>query len=114
MESQSREIVLYVDSDEVCHLEEWLDNLRDRQARIKIKKRIDRLEMGNFGDYKSVGEGVCELRIDYGPGYRIYFATIGSQIILLLCGGDKSSQPKDILNAKQYWTQYQETNRAQS
>ena len=64
-------------------------------------------ELGNLGDFKSVGEGVFEFRIDYGPGYRVYFAQFGSAFILLLCGGDKRTQTQDILRAKQYWIDFQ-------
>ena len=70
---------------------EWLDALRDRRAIDKIEKRLRRVESGNLGDYRSVGEGVCELKINYGSGYRVYFGQIGSTIVLLLCGGDKST-----------------------
>lgn len=73
----------------------WLDALVDRRARARILIRIDRLELGNFGDVKFF-EGVGELRIDYGPGYRVYFVRRGSSIVVLLCGGDKSSQRQDI------------------
>ncbi|PSN15891.1 addiction module killer protein [filamentous cyanobacterium CCT1] len=94
--------------DGSCPFEAWLDNLRDRQARARIKKRLDRVELGNLGDAKPLGEGVSELRVDYGPGYRIYFAQVGIAIIVLLCGGDKSSQRQDILKAKQYWIDFQQ------
>lgn len=77
----------------------WLLRLRDFRARARIQARIDRLEMGNAGDARPVGEGVSEMRIDYGPGYRVYFIQRGSELIVLLAGGDKSSQPKDIQNA---------------
>ena len=79
----------------------WLKGLRDIRARAKILARIDRLELGNPGDVKSVGEGVSEMRITYGPGYRVYFVSMGSTIVVLLCGGDKSSQGRDIALAKQ-------------
>ncbi len=79
---------------------EWLDGLRDERARAKINVRIRRLSLGNPGDVKPVGEGVGELRIDYGPGYRLYFVQRGAQLIVLLCGGDKSTQARDIENAK--------------
>ncbi|WP_394892778.1 type II toxin-antitoxin system RelE/ParE family toxin [Mesorhizobium sp. AaZ16] len=78
----------------------WVNGLRDSEARARIASRIDRLTLGNFGDSKSIGEGVSELRINYGPGYRLYFTKRGSVIVILLCGGDKSSQSRDIARAK--------------
>jgi putative addiction module killer protein len=78
----------------------WLRKLRDQEARMRIMQRIDRLKLGNPGDVVSVGDGVSEMRIHYGPGYRVYFARRGEIVVLLLCGGDKSSQPTDIAFAK--------------
>jgi putative addiction module killer protein len=78
----------------------WLGGLKDRRAVARISIRISRLEAGNAGDVKPVGEGVSELRIDYGPGYRVYFVRRGPLLILLLCGGDKRGQDKDIAEAK--------------
>lgn len=78
----------------------WLRKLRDRHARARILVRIDRLALGNPGDTKSVGGGVSELKIDYGPGYRLYFAQRGQEIALLLCGGEKSTQSDDIALAR--------------
>lgn len=78
----------------------WLDGLRDLRARARVQVRIDRLELGNPGDAKSVGEGVSELRIDYGPGYRVYFTRRGSELIILLAGGDKTTQDEDIKAAQ--------------
>lgn len=77
----------------------WLGSLRDRQARIRIQVRIDRLALGNPGDVKPVGEGVSEMRIDYGPGYRVYFVRRGGTLVVLLAGGDKRTQPRDIESA---------------
>ena len=74
----------------------WLDNLRDIKAKARVLVRIERLAMGNAGDVKPVGEGISEMRIEYGPGYRVYFTKRGSELILLLAGGDKSSQSGDI------------------
>lgn len=79
----------------------WFTKLSDRKARARIQARIDRLEMGNFGDASPVGEGVSELRIFYGPGYRVYFIQQNSTVVILLSGGDKSSQNSDIKKAKE-------------
>jgi putative addiction module killer protein len=78
----------------------WLKNLNDSNARFRIYQRIERLARGNPGDVKPVGEGVSEMRIDYGPGYRVYYKDTGKEIIILLCGGDKTTQSRDIENAK--------------
>jgi putative addiction module killer protein len=77
----------------------WLDNLNDTRARARILVRIERLAAGNPGDAKPVGEGVSELRIDYGPGYRVYYKKQGRKVIILLAGGDKRTQSKDIKTA---------------
>jgi putative addiction module killer protein len=84
----------------------WRIRLKDERIRAVIASRIDRLAFGNAGDVKPVGEGVSELRIDYGPGYRIYFQKRGNTIIILLCGGDKSTQAKDIKTAKRLATEW--------
>jgi putative addiction module killer protein len=86
----------------------WLKGLPDRQARARIMTRLERLRHGNPGDVAAVGQGVSELRIHYGPGYRVYFATRGKQYVLLLGGGDKSSQRADINRAQDRWHDHQE------
>jgi putative addiction module killer protein len=78
----------------------WIRNLRDERARYRINARIERLKQGNPGDVKPAGEGVSEMRIDYGPGYRVYYKDTGKEIIILLCGGDKTAQEEDIKQAK--------------
>jgi putative addiction module killer protein len=84
------------------------DGLRDRSAFARITTRLERVELGNVGDHKNVGSGVFELRIHYGPGYRVYYAYSGNQIVLLLLGGDKTTQERDIETAIAYWKHYQE------
>jgi putative addiction module killer protein len=79
---------------------DWLSELRDAQARARIAKRINRLADGNFGDAKSVGDGVSELRFAFGPGYRVYYTRRGAVVVILLCGGDKDTQERDIERAK--------------
>ena len=78
----------------------WLLGLRDQRAAARIATRLERLSQGHWGDVKPVGEGVSELRITYGPGYRVYFVQRGAVLVILLCGGDKGSQDRDIRNAK--------------
>ena len=85
---------------------DWLDSLRDPQAEARIVARIARLTVGNFGDCRPVREGVWELRIDWGPGYRVYYAKIGRTCVLLLCGGDKRKQSADIDRAVEYLKDY--------
>jgi putative addiction module killer protein len=87
-------------------LTEWLEGLRDSPTRGRIVARLDRLKAGLLGDWKSVGGSICELRIDHGPGYRVYYRQEGKTLILLLCGGDKSTQAKDIETAHAYWKDY--------
>lgn len=86
---------------------EWQRSLRDTKARIAIDRRINRLELGNFGDHRSCRDGVWELRIDVGPGYRVYYAIAGTQVVLLLLGGDKRTQAADIDRACAYWQDWQ-------
>ena len=86
----------------------WIHKLQDSRARYRIYKRIERLAEGNPGDVKPVGEGVSEIRIDYGPGYRVYFKDTRKKIIILLCGGDKATQQEDIARAKEIAQLYEE------
>ena len=84
----------------------WLDALKDLKGRVAIQRRVDRIQHGNFGDHKFCQDGVWELRIDFGPGYRVYYAQEGKNIILLLCGGSKRDQSADIKDAVRYWRDY--------
>jgi putative addiction module killer protein len=86
---------------------EWLHGLRDLQAVARIRARLTRVRAGNFGAVRTVGNGVWELKIDHGPGYRVYYAMSGKTVVLLLSGGDKSTQDQDIKTAKSYWREYQ-------
>jgi len=106
MESQPKKIREYPRDDGSRPFSKWLDGLRDRGAQDKIAARLKRVALGNLGNYRSVGDGVCELKIDYGAGYRVYFGQIGSVVVLLLCGGDKGSQDRDIKLAKEFWKDY--------
>lgn len=90
---------------------EWFRTIRDRTTRRRINSRLHSVKSGNLGDVRAVGEGVQELRLHFGEGYRIYFREVGNTIILLLCGGDKSSQSRDIERAKTYWREYKERHR---
>lgn len=87
---------------------EWLDGLRDERAQARIIIRIQRLAAGNPGDVKPVGEGISEMRIDYGPGYRVYFMRRGPLVVVLLCGGDKRTQNRDIAKAKAIAAQWKD------
>ena len=102
-------IVIYKTSAGKVPFIDWLEDL-DKTTRSIVKTRLDRLRLGNFGDTKSIknGEGIRELRIDHGPGYRIYYAMQGTKIVILLVGGDKRSQTRDITKAKHYWLEYEE------
>lgn len=100
----------YLDERGRSPVRDWLNEL-DKAIRARIHARILRFETGNLGDHKDVGDGVWEARLDFGPGYRVYFGKHGDALILLLVGGDKSSQNKDIKRAKEFWATYlKETN----
>ena len=106
MEATPKELRIYTTEDGREPFTEWLATLRDSRARAKIRVRLDRVSLGNLGDCRGVGEGVQDLRITYGPGYRVYFGQEGATIVLLLCGGDKRSQTQDIETAHIYWKEY--------
>jgi putative addiction module killer protein len=95
----------YVEPHGKSPFREWLDSL-DIATKARVQVRLLRVESGNLGDYKSIGEGVMELRLDFGPGYRIYFAIDGGTIVLLLTGGNKGGQRKDIKHAQKLWAEY--------
>lgn len=101
------EILRYVTSDGKDVFGEWLTSLSDKRVAAKVAVRINRLAAGNFGECKALREGVWELKIDYGPGYRVYYAKSGRTCVLLLCGGDKRKQAADINRAIEYWQDYQ-------
>ena len=101
------EVLEYTTEDGRGPYRDWMANLSDRDARVRVRVRIDRVSLGNFGDWHAVGGGVSELRIPYGPGYRVYFGRHGNQLVILLCGGDKRTQLQDIAMAQAYWADYQ-------
>ncbi len=101
-----QELRVYQRQDGRQPFNEWLAELKDRQARARIRTRLSRLALGNFGDCKALEGGVLELRVDWGPGYRVYFARIGAVVLLLLCAGDKTTQSQDIERAKSYLEDY--------
>jgi putative addiction module killer protein len=101
-------IKIYVTVQGRAPFTEWLHRIEDARSRAVIRARLNRIRLENFGDCRSVGDGVHEFRIDYGPGYRIYFGRLGAKMILLLCAGTKRGQQKDIERAKLYWKAYME------
>jgi putative addiction module killer protein len=109
--TQQREIEFYRNQNGRVPFTEWFESIRDSRAQGRIEARLISLEFGNFGDFKSVGSGVFELRIHVGKGYRVYFGEVDNIVVLLLCGGDKSSHQQDIERAKTYWQNYKETQR---
>ncbi len=108
MQAVRRQIEYFEDERGRFPAHEWLDALKDKMTRVIIKGRIRRLEAGNFGHTRSLGEGIIELKIDYGPGFRVYLGLEGNSLVVILVIGDKSSQSKDINLAKARWKDHQE------
>ncbi len=108
MEVTAKLLKVYIDERGRIPFADWLKALRDERAKQKIQVRLARARLGNFGVVRPVGQGLSELVIDYGPGYRIYFGQTGDEIVILLIGGDKSTQSEDIKLAGEYWHDYQE------
>jgi len=104
---ETLKVIVYRTEAGVDAFDEYVDSLKDRSAASRIRVRITRAKLGNLGDHKSIGYGIIELRIDYGPGYRVYVGLQGSELIVLLCAGDKSTQAKDIKKAISYWADYE-------
>ena len=101
-------ILYYATADNRIPVEEWLENLRDVKAQANVLRRIERIKNGNFGSAKPCREGVFELTIDFGPGFRVYYSKIESTVVLLLCAGDKSTQDADIKRAVAYLNDFRE------
>ena len=100
------EIEVYETQDGRSPFIEWLRNLRDRSAAARVRARLARVRLGNFGDSEPVGGGLHELRIEHGPGYRVYYGRVGKRLVLMLCAGSKKAQQRDINQARQYWDDY--------
>lgn len=106
-ESTRFEIVVYQTIEGIAPFEGWLLKLRDRLAKVHVLRRIQRATLGNFGDQRGLGDGLSELRINHGPGYRVYYTQDGNTIVLLLCAGDKHTQTADIQRAREYRADYE-------
>jgi len=106
MDDESIRIELYEDPKGKHPFEKWFKSLKDRKAKAAITNRLNRVSLGNFGDCKAVGQGGYELRIRFGPGYRVYFGKENDTVVVLLAGGDKRAQLKDIEKAKKFWADY--------
>jgi putative addiction module killer protein len=107
MDDSKIELLEYLTEDGENPFHNWLISLKDRSARARIRVRLNHVRLGNLGDCKAVGKGVNELRVDCGPGYRVYYGKSGTTVVILLCGGSKKSQSKDIRLAQAYWADFQ-------
>jgi len=103
---EPKQVVFYADANGNEPFWAWLNKLRDKQGRRRILNRLLRVQQGNYGDVEPIGEGLSELRLFFGSGYRVYFGEEEENIVVILCGGDKDSQSRDIENAKAYWKEY--------
>lgn len=110
--SDAFQVLHYQTAEGRIPYQEWLDTVKDPVGFSAIQVRADRLERGLFGDHKPVGDGVWELRVNTGPGYRVYYARAGKVVVILLCGGTKRSQRVDIETAKAYWRDYEQRTRS--
>ena len=108
MEVRPKEVRIFETADGKQPFEIWLERISDLKTRARIDARLARVRTGNFGDCRPVGEGVLELRLDFGPGYRIYVGLKGETQVIVLCGGDKSTQHADIEKAQKFWREYKE------
>jgi putative addiction module killer protein len=106
MKTTSVQLHIYQDEFGSKPFMNWLMGIRDSLVKARIQVRLDRVEEGNFGDHKALGGGICEIRIDFGPGYRVYYGRHGESFVLLLGGGDKKSQTRDIEKARKYWSDF--------
>jgi putative addiction module killer protein len=106
MDDPKIQLLEYITEDGDNPFHRWLKSLKDRAARARIRVRLNRLRLGSFGDCKPVGKGVNEMRVDYGPGYRVYYGKSKTTIVILLCGGSKKSQSTDIQLAQAYWADF--------
>jgi putative addiction module killer protein len=107
MEARPRRLFKYVTGTGLCPFDEWLDRLKDKRTQAIVATRLNRVVQGNLGLCRKLEGGIQELKIDFGPGFRVYFAEDGETVVVLLCGGDKSTQSKDIEKAREYWADYQ-------
>lgn len=110
MESKEREVIYLVTDDGKSPLGDWLAGIRDKPTRRRIEMRIERARLGNFGVWRELAEGVFEMKIDFGPGYRVYYGIHNDQIVVLIAGGDKSTQDRDIERAIALWKEYKNAN----
>ncbi len=106
MEVRPRRLLKYVAANGRCPFDEWLCGLRDKKTQAIIAMRLNRVIQGNFGLCRNLGDGISEFKVDFGPGFRVYFGEDGDTIVVLLCGGDKSTQSRDIEKAKEFWIDY--------